>query len=393
MPAAAGEAEGAPGVAVAVTGIGFGVAEDADPWADLVAGRSSLRPVRMEALGRTVLGASPRFDGGPYGSRAMMRTAVEAAMADAGGANDDRYADARCGWALGASKSDAADWTEPRGGPGWPCLGADGVAIPDGWAATGPRITPVAACATGVVAIIRGAELIQRGVCDRVVCGAADASLQPLILASFARLGVLIDRERDPAATVRPFDRNRCGFAVGEGAAAFVLERTDWAAPGSIYATVSGSSLLSSATKPTEVDAAGETVRRALFTATAGAAPDLIGLHGTATRMNDSAEAAGLRAAFPNGDRIPAFGSKGATGHLLGAAGAVELAFTLLALRDGIVPPTVHLRDKDPACGVNLSPVARRRSMRTAAKISLGFGGTVAAVALRRGDRPASPVD
>ena len=137
------------------------------------------------------------------------------------------------------------------------------------------------------------------------------------------------------------------------------------------------------------MDPTGDPVRRALVGCTGGAPPDLLGLHGTATRANDPAEAAGVRDAFP-GAFIPAFGSKGATGHLLGAAGAVELAFTLLALRDGVVPPTTNLRRQDPACGLNLSPRVRRTPLGTAAKVSLGFGGTVAAVALRRGDRAAA---
>ena len=187
---------------------------------------------------------------------------------------------------------------------------------------------------------------------------------------------------------VRPFDANRSGFAVGEGAAAFVLERADLAAPGTAYATVTGSAVASAAVRLVDVDPAGEAVGRVLRDCTGGEPPDLLGLHGTATRANDPAEAAGVRAAFGDaGAAIPAFGSKGATGHLLGAAGAVELAFTLLALRDGVVPPTVGLREKDPACGVNVAPAARPMPLRTAAKVSLGFGGTVAAVALRRGDR------
>ena len=306
----------------------------------------------------------------------------------------ERFEDERCGWVMGASKADPADWceTDPRRWlfPGGsfdepPALtGFDRVRRP-----RGPRLTPVAACATGVVAVIRGVELIRHGACDRVICGAADASLHPLILASFARLGVLADPGDDPSDCVRPFDRTRDGFAIGEGAAAFVLERADLAAPGTTYATITGSSIASAAVKLTDVDASGEPVRRVLHDCTGGRSPDLIGLHGTATRPNDPAEAAGVRDAFPDGASLPAFASKGATGHLLGAAGAVELAFTLLALRDGVVPPTRNLREQDPACDLNLAPIARPAVLETAAKVSLGFGGTVAAVALRRGDRPA----
>ncbi|MFH5802487.1 beta-ketoacyl-[acyl-carrier-protein] synthase family protein [Alienimonas sp. DA493] len=390
MPAVGGERP-----PVAITGVGFGAAESADPWRDLLAGRSALRAVDLSPLNRPAAGASPRFDDPALaGSSAMMAAAVTRAVRDAGHAGNRRlFSDPRCGWALGASKSDAADWGSPAGGPGWPWLGESGRGVPDEWGATGPRLTPVAACATGVVAVIRGVELIQRGICDRVVCGAADASLHPLILASFARLGVLADPGDDPAGCVRPFDESRTGFAIGEGAAAFLLERADRAAAGATYATVTGTGLASAAVKLTDVDATGDPVRRVLRDCTGGVSPDLLGLHGTATRANDPAEAAGVRAAFADGAAIPAFGSKGATGHLLGAAGAVELAFTLLALRDGVVPPTVNLSQQDPACEANLSPTARFGPLTTAAKVSLGFGGTVAAVALRRGDRPKSAAE
>ena len=367
---------------MAVTGIGVisPLGDDArGSWHNLLSGH----PGRRKAL----------RDGTPVGR--FLHFAVAEALQDRVRATTSTaeselsLADTRTGWVLGASKSDPGDWDTRLP---WPYLGVDAAhAVCDRFRVTGPRLTPVAACATGVVAVARGVDLIRDGTCDRVICGAADASLHPLILASFARLGVLAEPGDDPAACVRPFDADRSGFAVGEGAAAFVLERADLAAPGTVYATVTGSCVTSAAVKLTDVDPTGDPVRRALVGATGGAtggaAPDLIGLHGTATRANDPAEAAGVRAAFP-GAFIPAFGSKGATGHLLGAAGAVELAFTLLALRDGVVPPTTNLRRQDPDCGLNLSPAARPMPLGTAAKVSLGFGGTVAAVALRRGDRP-----
>ena len=323
---------------------------------------------------------------------AMVR-AVDAAIADSAagrrGVSPITRLEARgprCGWVLGVSKTAAAGWGG-RGAPFLPWVNRDGShAVADRFGATGPRLTPVAACATGVVALARGVDLIHHGTCDRVVCGAADASVHALTLASFRKLGVLTN---DAA---RPFDAGRSGFALGEGAAAFVLERADLAAPGTAYATVTGSAVASAAVRLVDVDPGGEAVGRVLRDCTGGEPPDLLGLHGTATRANDPAEAAGVRAAFGAvGSRTPAFGSKGATGHLLGAAGAVELAFTLLALRDGVVPPTAGLRDRDPACDLDLSPLARPAPLRTAAKVSLGFGGTVAAVALRRGDRAAEP--
>ena len=369
---------------VAVTGIGLicplGVGREA--WRCLRAGDAAGEPHALSEIGPLPGIVEP------------MICAADAAVGDAGRGDGRgelplrvRLRNFRTGWVFGVSKT-AADGWGGRDAPFLPWVRRDGShAVADAFAATGPRLTPVAACATGVVAVARGVDLIRHGTCDRVVCGAADASVHPLTLASFRKLGVLTND------AVRPFDANRSGFAVGEGAAAFVLERADLAAPGTVYATVTGASVASAAVRLVDVDPAGEAVGRVLRDCTRGVPPDLLGLHGTATQANDPAEAAGVRAAFGGaGSRIPAFGSKGATGHLLGAAGAVELAFTLLALRDGVVPPTTGLRDRDPACDLNLAPYARRADLRTAAKVSLGFGGTVAAVALRRGDRPAEPV-
>ena len=362
---------------VAVTGVGFvcplGVGRGA--WRRLLAGEageSAATGEIHEAMIRAADAAIGDAAAGRRGAGPFTRLEVRGP---------------RCGWVLGVSKTAAAGW-DGRDAPFLPWVLPDGShAVADLFGATGPRSTPVAACATGVVALIRGFELIRHGTCDRVVCGAADASVHALTLASFHKLGVLTD------GAVRPFDVNRSGFAVGEGAAAFVLERADLAAPGTAYATVTGAAVASAAVRLVDVDPGGEAVGRVLRDcARGGEPPDLLGLHGTATRANDPAEAAGVRRAFGDaGSAVPAFGSKGATGHLLGAAGAVELAFTLLALRDGVVPPTTGLRELDPACDLNLSPLARPAVLGTAAKVSLGFGGTIAAVALRRGDRPAEP--
>ena len=383
----------APETDVSVTGVGLAcpLGGGDRAWRSFLYGdRAVRRVVPPEVAAETLGGRWPGSRSTAGDSTPLLNAAVELAVWDAfpggrrPGFSRPFLRNFRTGWVLGASKGDPAGWGSDLP---WPWLAPDGShAVCDRHGATGPRLTPVAACATGVVAVARGVDLIRDGTCDRVICGAADASLHPLILASFARLGVLADPGDDPAACVRPFDADRSGFAVGEGAAAFVLERADLAAPGTVYATVTGSCVTSAAVQLTDVDPTGDPVRRALVGATGGAAPDLIGLHGTATRANDPAEAAGVRNAFPDAF-IPAFGSKGATGHLLGAAGAVELAFTLLALRDGVVPPTTNLRRQDPDCGLNLSPAARRTPLETAAKVSLGFGGTVAAVALRRGDR------
>jgi 3-oxoacyl-[acyl-carrier-protein] synthase II len=253
----------------------------------------------------------------------------------------------------------------------------------------GPCLASVAACATGLVCVLRGADLIQDGVCDVVVAGSGDVSLHPAVLGSFRRMGVLGTRFDDPAAACRPFNADRDGFAVGEGAAVFVLERRAHAEARGVrpIASVLGGALLSDPVGLTAVDSNGEALTRAITDTLgrAGLSAGEIGhvnLHGTATRSNDLAETAGLRAALgPALDEIPCTALKGALGHQLGAAGTVELAATVLAIRDGRLPPTANLTNPDPSCRLPLSRMAvpvRGCGL----KVSLGFGGHVAVACL-----------
>ena len=256
--------------------------------------------------------------------------------------------------------------------------------------AHGPCLTPVAACATGLVSVLRGVDLIREGLCDVVLAGAADASLHPAVLASFARMGVLAKNFDDPATACRPFNVDRDGFAVGEGAAVFVLERDAFAhargarplarvAAGTVYSETSGL---------TSLDPGSETLSRLIQTTLqrAGLSTEEIGhvnLHGTGTVANDLAEAIALKAVFgARSEVIPAYAAKGAMGHLLGAAGAVELAFSVEALAGQVLPPTVNLVRPDPSLPLNFSSTARTLPSAAALKLSLGFGGTVAAICL-----------
>jgi 3-oxoacyl-[acyl-carrier-protein] synthase II len=256
----------------------------------------------------------------------------------------------------------------------------------------GPALAPVAACATGVVCVNRGAELVRDGTCDVVLAGSSDASLVPAVLASFDRLQILARRPDDPAGACRPFDRDRNGFLIGEGAAALVLEDWDLAAGRGvpIYAEWVGGRQLSDPTGLTALapDAAPLTRLLQDLLSGAGLTPrdvHYINLHGTGTRTNDRCESLALRR-LCGGDAPPWLcGSlKGNLGHLLGAAGSVELAATALALREGVVPPHVNLEHPDPACQPGLLPLtATRRQLRHAVKLSLGFGGHLAATLLR----------
>lgn len=266
----------------------------------------------------------------------------------------------------------------------------------------GPATCPVAACATGSLAILMGAQWIEQGRCDTVIVGSADAALHPGLLASYRRMGVTARIANDPSTAVRPFDRDRSGFLVGEGAAALILERRSAARSrgATPLAAWGGGILLSDTAGMLSLEATGHTVRDAIARLPRGGseavetgreetAVDLVSLHGTATRENDSSEGRGLRAALgdwasPKSTGASGFSLKGAIGHLLGGAGSVETAAAILALRDQIVPPTANLDAWDPDCGfANLSQQALRRPLRSALKLSLGFGGHVCAICFR----------
>ena len=255
----------------------------------------------------------------------------------------------------------------------------------------GPRLVNSTACATGTVATISAIRAIEDDQCDIAFVGAAQ-SLHPILSAGFYNMRVLANHD-DPAEACRPFDANRSGFVMGEGAATLVLERLSHArarrAP--IYAEILGGALLSDSTHVTDLSAdstplvhlLNKTLRRADL------APSDIGYinaHGTGTKQNDAMETRGIRTAFGSAANDLCVSTiKANLGHLVNAAGVVELAITALALRDGYAPPTVNLTTPDPECDLDCIPlVGRRRKLEYAMKISIAFGGHLAAIALRR---------
>ena len=271
----------------------------------------------------------------------------------------------------------------------WNQLGPDAAvrSVASTYDLRGPSLCPVAACATGLVSLIRGADLIRSGECDIVLAGSTDASLVPIVLGSFQRLGVMARGFSDPKTACRPFAADRNGFVIGEGAAVFVLEQLESAQArgASIYAEFISGGMANDPSGITQMEPdgaslawlIGDVLRRADI------APhdiDYINLHGTATRVNDVAETQAVRTAFgAHADRVLCSSVKGAIGHLLGAAGSVETAITLLALRDQIAPPTVNLGTADPQCDLDcVANVARPARLRTVMKMSLGFGGHLA---------------
>jgi 3-oxoacyl-[acyl-carrier-protein] synthase II len=279
----------------------------------------------------------------------------------------------------------------------WPSAGAETVG--DVWNLRGPRLAPVAACATGLIAALQAADLIRRGVCDLALAGAGDCSLEPLILGAFRKMGVLarVGEGDDPGRAVRPWDRKRSGFLVGEGAAVLVLEREDHArARGALpYCEFAGGAFGSdayhmTALNPDPSNLAG-LIGRALDAAGVDASEiDHVNVHGTATESNDPLECQALRMALgPHADGVWCSANKAQVGHCLGAAGAVELAFTCLAVRDQFVAPTLNLDDPDPRCDLDGTPhVGRSRPIRAALKLSIGFGGHLAAAVLRQAEVP-----
>jgi 3-oxoacyl-[acyl-carrier-protein] synthase II len=246
---------------------------------------------------------------------------------------------------------------------------------------------PVAACASGAEALAIAWRMLRAGEVDVVVAGGAEACIIPITLAGFAQMRAMSTRNDEPERASRPFDIARDGFVLGEGAGVMVLERAEFAAARSAarYGRLAGVGTSSDGHHITAPEPEGIGAGRAISAAlrTAGLAKTDVGhvnAHATATLVGDVAEAAAIRAAV--GDHAVITAPKGALGHLLGAAGAVESLACVLALRDGVVPPTLNLEDLDP--GVQLDVVtgsAREVRLRAAVNDSFGFGGHNVALA------------
>jgi 3-oxoacyl-[acyl-carrier-protein] synthase II len=255
----------------------------------------------------------------------------------------------------------------------------------------GPAAAPLTACASGGHALVWGATLVERGVVDAALVGASEASLHPLIYGSYRRMGVLAAAGDDPAASVRPFSATRRGFAIGEGAGVLVLESAESAARRGArpLAAVRGWAAGCHARDLVDMESDGAGLARLMVDAMRRARVrpadvDYVHAHGTATRYNDLAEARAIRAALGDAAAgVSVSSTKGSHGHLLGAATAVELVITVMAMTLNLVPPTANLTDPDPAIGLDCTPLrARARPIRCALKIASGFGGQMVAIVL-----------
>jgi 3-oxoacyl-[acyl-carrier-protein] synthase II len=263
-----------------------------------------------------------------------------------------------------------------------PNIGACQVSILTG--ARGPVMTATAACAAGVQAIVDAWRLIRLGEADAVIAGAAESDLVGLAFAGLANMQALSRRNDDPEGASRPFDAERDGFVFGEGAAALILEREDYArARGARpIAVVGGGALTADAHHITAPSPLGEGAARAMCLAIkrAGLSPedvDYVCAHATATDVGDRAEVAAIRRALgARADRVAVSAPKSMIGHLLGAAGAVTAMIAALSIRDGLVPPTINYRTPDPDCDLDVVPnLARRAPVRVAIANGFGFGG------------------
>jgi 3-oxoacyl-[acyl-carrier-protein] synthase II len=393
---------------VVVTGLGVKTPAGNDVasfWEELRAGRATARTIDSfdpSGLSITIAGEVRDFDPVPYfgpkESRRQDRVtqlgfgAAADALGDAGELGADP---SRCAVIIGTGVGGLHTLEENQRlyydkGPSrvspffvpmmMPNATAGVVAMQLGW--TGPNVCVATACAAGAHAIGEGVRLIRDGTADAVMAGGTEAAVTPLTVAAFARMGALSSRNDEPERASRPFDADRDGFVIGEGATCVVLEPLERARArgATVYGEVAGYGRNADAyhiTAPSP-GGAGAAVCMQLALDDAGMEPSEIGhvnAHGTSTPLNDAAEAEAVRKVF--GDSPPPVTStKGVTGHLIGAAGAVEAVAALLAVRDGIIPPTANLERLGDDIELDVvAGSAREVGAKPAISNSFGFGG------------------
>ena len=406
---------------VVVTGLGAVTPLGSDietTWAELVAGAGSGAPVTaFDTDGHAVrIGCEVSdFDPGQWlDRRGVNRTdrfaqfAVAAArMAEADAGVSVASEPDRVGASIATAQGGVASLAEC-------CAGADAARIhptmvtafmPNmaaGWVsmelgARGPVGAPCTACAASAMAVGEGYDAIRLGRAEVMFCGGSEAGITPLAIAGFAAMRALSRRNDEPARASRPFDADRDGFVMGEGSAVLVLEELEHARArgASIYAELVGYGVSSDSFHMTEPDPDGvgqaRAVRAALAEAHLDASEvDYVNAHASSTPIGDATETAALKLALgeEKARSIPISSIKGAIGHCLGAAGAVEAAATVLAVRDDVVPPTINFETRDPACDLDYVPnTARRLPVRVALSNSFGFGGHNAVLAFHKHPR------
>jgi 3-oxoacyl-[acyl-carrier-protein] synthase II len=270
-------------------------------------------------------------------------------------------------------------------------LAAGQIAIQYG--AKGPNICLVTACATGGHCIGDAFRAIVYGDADAVIAGGTEANITPLTVGGFNAMKALSTRNDEPEKACRPFEKNRNGFVIAEGAGIVILEELEFAQKRNarIYAELIGYGYTGDAYHITAPSPDGDGAIRCMRMAIkdAGLKPediDYINAHGTSTQLNDLTETIAIKKVFgDHAKRIPISATKSMTGHLLGAAGSTEAIFTILALRDGILPPTINYEEPDPECDLDYVPnVARRQHLNTGMSNAFGFGGTNATLIFKK---------
>ena len=403
---------------VAVTGLGAVTPLGSDigtTWRRLLAGEGGCGPITAFPLdGQPVrIGCeADAFDPDEWLDRRTQRRtdrfaqfAVAAArMAEADAALDIAYEPDRIGASIATAQGGVASLAAC-------CAGADQLRIhptlvtafmPNmaaGWVSielglNGPVAAPCTACAASAMAIGDGYDAIRLGRAEVMLCGGSEAGITALAMAGFAAMRALSRRNHDPAHASRPFDAHRDGFVMGEGAAVIVLEELEHARRRGavIYAELAGYGATSDAYHMTEPDPVGAGQARAMQLALADAAlepadVDYINAHASSTGIGDQTETAAIKLALgeDTAHSIPISSIKGATGHCLGAAGAIEAAITILAIRDQTLPPTINYDIPDAACDLDYIPNrARNHHVDVALSNSFGFGGHNAVLAFAK---------
>ncbi|HMN01295.1 MAG TPA: beta-ketoacyl-ACP synthase II [Geobacter anodireducens] len=261
------------------------------------------------------------------------------------------------------------------------------------YGAKGPNLSSVSACATGTHSIGDAYHMIRRGDADAMIAGGTESTVTPLGIGGFVVMKALSTRNDDPAAASRPFEKNRDGFVLAEGAGIVVLEEYEAAKKrgAKIYAEIVGYGLTGDAYHLTAPAPEGEGAARCMKMAlnNAGVRPeevDYINAHGTSTPFNDYYETLAVKSVFgDHAKKVMVSSTKSMTGHLLGAAGGVEAVFTLMAMDKGVIPPTINYLEQDPECDLDYVPnTAREKSITYALSNNFGFGGTNATLLFKK---------
>jgi len=390
----------------AITPIGLTVDEF---WANLTGGVSGVAPITLfdaTDLPTRIAAEAKGFDPRDYmdfkvakrshRSAQFALTAAHMALADAGLTVDRANAD-QVGVVMntgggGIGEMEAAAHILAQKGPGRvspfvvPKVMANAVAclISIHIGARGPVMTSTAACASGNYAFVEGLHLLQRGEAEAVIAGGTEAAITPVAMASLGNAGALSRRNDEPQRASRPFDQDRDGFVMGEGAVVMILEteRHALARGAHIYAEVAGGSLTADAYHVTAPDPDGDGAIRAMRLALEWAQMqpqdmDAVFAHGTSTPLNDMVETKAIKAVFgEHAYRVPISATKSMVGHALGAAGALSALAAVLTIRDGLVPPTINLETPDPECDLDYVPgVACHQPVQAAMVNAFGFGG------------------